>query len=44
MVWGQATQIAAISTVLARNFAKLKPDQAMLAGLTHNIGALPILT
>ena len=43
-VWAQATQIAAISTVLARNFTKLKPDQAMLAGLTHNIGALPILT
>src|SRR5262249_40207963 len=43
-VWGQATQVAAISTVLARNFTKLKSDQAMLAGLTHNIGALPILT
>jgi HD-like signal output (HDOD) protein len=43
-VWGQATQVAAISTVLARNFTKLKADQAMLAGLTHNIGALPILT
>jgi len=36
--------VAAISTVLARNFTRLKPDQAMLAGLTHNIGALPILT
>jgi HD-like signal output (HDOD) protein len=43
-VWAQATQVAAISTVLARNFTRLKPDQAMLAGLTHNIGALPILT
>jgi len=43
-VWAQATQVAAISTVLARNFTKLKGDQAMLAGLTHNIGALPILT
>ena len=43
-VWAQATQVAAITTVLARNFTKLKGDQAMLAGLTHNIGALPILT
>jgi len=43
-VWAQATQIAAISTVLARNFTRLKGDQAMLAGLTHNIGVLPILT
>jgi HD-like signal output (HDOD) protein len=43
-VWSQATQVAAISTVLARNFTRLKADQAMLAGLTHNIGALPILT
>ncbi len=43
-VWAQATQVAAISTVLARNFTKLKGDQAMLAGLTHNIGALPVLT
>ena len=43
-VWAQATQVAAISTVLARTFTRLKADQAMLAGLTHNIGALPILT
>jgi HD-like signal output (HDOD) protein len=43
-VWAQATQVAAISTVLARNFTRLKPDQAMLAGLTHNIGVLPVLT
>jgi len=43
-VWAQATQIAAISGVLARNFTRLKPDQAMLAGLTHNIGTLPVLT
>ncbi len=29
---------------MASHFTKLKPDQAMLAGLVHNIGALPILT
>jgi HD-like signal output (HDOD) protein len=43
-VWAHATQVAAISTVLARNFSKLKGDQALLAGLTHNIGMLPVLT
>ncbi len=29
--------------VIARRFTKLRPDQATLAGLTHNIGVLPIL-
>ncbi len=29
---------------MAKNFTNLKPDQAMLAGLLHNIGALPILS
>jgi HD-like signal output (HDOD) protein len=43
-VWAHATQVAAISGVLARNYTRLKPDQAVLAGLTHNIGALPVLT
>lgn len=43
-VWAHATEVAAISTVLARNFSKLKPDQALLAGLTHSIGTLPVLT
>ena len=44
LVWSQATQVAAICGVLARNFTRLKIDQALLAGLTHNIGALPVLT
>ena len=43
-VWAQATEIAAMCGVLARNFTRLKIDQALLAGLTHNIGALPVLT
>jgi len=43
-VWSHATQVAAISSVLAKNFTRLKPDQAMLAGLTHNIGVLPVLS
>jgi HD-like signal output (HDOD) protein len=28
---------------MAKNFTKLRPDQATLAGLTHSIGVLPIL-
>lgn len=40
--WGHSTEVAAISHALA-SFAKLKPDQAMLAGLVHDIGALPII-
>ena len=42
--WTQATGIAAISTVLAKSYTSLRPDQAALAELTHNIGVLPILT
>ncbi len=43
-IWSQSTQVASIASVMASHFTKLKPDQAMLAGLVHNIGALPILT
>jgi len=43
-LWQHSTQVAAISHVLAAHFTKLKPDEAMLGGLIHDIGALPILT
>lgn len=43
-VWSTATEIAAISGVLAKCFTALRPDQATLAGLTHSIGVLPILS
>jgi len=42
-VWGHATKVAAISSVLAKRYTSFKVDQAALAGLTHNIGALPVL-
>ncbi len=42
-VWEESVQIAAISRVLAANTDHLDKEQAMLAGLIHNIGALPIL-
>ncbi len=42
--WAHSTEVAGIANVLARHYTKLKPDQATLAGLVHNIGILPILT
>lgn len=41
--WSKSVEIAASSQVLARHFTDLQPDQALLAGLTHQIGKLPIL-
>lgn len=43
-LWEHATEVAAISQALATQFTRLQPDQALLAGLIHDIGALPILT
>ncbi len=43
-VWEHSTNIASICHVLATHYTKLKPDQAMLGGLVHEIGILPILT
>lgn len=43
-IWQQSSQVASISHVLAAHYTKLHPEQAMLAGLIHKIGALPVLT
>jgi HD-like signal output (HDOD) protein len=43
-VWSHSSEVAAISSVLARHYTRLAPDQATLAGLVHQIGILPILT
>jgi len=43
-IWDDSLQVASISRVLANNVATLENEQAMLGGLIHNIGALPILT
>lgn len=37
-----SAEVAALSFTLAK-FAKVKPDEALLAGLVHDIGALPII-
>ena len=41
--WSKSIEIAASSQVLARHFTNLEPEKARLAGLTHQIGKLPIL-
>jgi HD-like signal output (HDOD) protein len=42
-VWEDSLQVAAISRVLACALPQVENEQAMLAGLVHNIGALPVL-
>lgn len=44
LVWNQSAEIAGICTVLCKFKTKLKPDEAALAGLVHQIGVLPILS
>ena len=44
VLWNHSAHVAAISHVLANRFTRLKPDDAMLAGLIHDIGKLPIIT
>ena len=43
-VWEESVQVAAVSKVLAQALPQLENEQAMLAGLIHNIGTLPVLT
>jgi len=43
-IWEHSTQVAAISHALCAEMTKLPADQAMLAGLVHDIGVLPILS
>lgn len=42
-LWLASTKTAAISRLLALDHDHLDTEQAMLAGLIHNIGALPII-
>lgn len=43
-IWNRSAEVAGIAHVLCRQCTKLRADQATLAGLVHEIGALPILT
>lgn len=40
--WQHSREVASISYVLALRQPRLSPDQAMLAGLVHEIGILPL--
>lgn len=41
--WNDSVEVAAISRMLSTTVSGLNPEQALLAGLLHNIGSLPIL-
>ena len=41
--WAHSVRVAAISQVLAKRYTSLNPEHAMLAGLMHDIGKLPII-
>lgn len=43
-VWTHSSYVAAICAVLAHKSPGFDPDRAMLAGLVHDIGIVPILT
>jgi len=43
-LWAHSSYVAAISAVFAHNTPGFDPDRAMLAGLIHDIGIVPILT
>ena len=42
-LWEHSTEVAAISYVMAKKLKGFDPDQALLLGLLHDIGAFPIL-
>ena len=41
--WENSVQVAAIARVLARHLGRIHPDEAMLAGLVHNIGVFYLM-
>ncbi|WP_428625369.1 HDOD domain-containing protein [Sedimenticola sp.] len=43
MLWKHSVDVAAKATLLAAHFPHLNKDEAMLAGLIHDVGAIPVL-
>lgn len=41
--WNRSVHVSALSYVLARHCEGFSPEQAMLAGLVHDVGVIPIL-
>lgn len=42
-VWEHSVHVAAIARVLARRLGRINPDEAMLAGLVHDLGVFYLL-
>ncbi|ANJ66457.1 hypothetical protein A9404_02840 [Halothiobacillus diazotrophicus] len=42
-LWSFSAQIAALSQLIARRHSKLDADQALLAGLLHGVGGIPVI-
>jgi HD-like signal output (HDOD) protein len=42
-LWRQSTLVASLSELIARRLSHLEAEVAMLAGLIHRIGALPVI-
>lgn len=42
-LWAHCVEVAAIAYLLAKYSKGLSPDEAMLAGLIHDIGVIPVL-
>lgn len=43
-VWRRSSEVAGWTSILCKQYTRLRSDQAALAGLTHSIGTLPILS
>ena len=43
LTWEHSLQVAAIARVLARRIGRVNPDEAMLAGMIHDIGVFYLL-
>lgn len=42
-VWNRSVHISALSFTIARHCKGIRPDEALLAGLLHDVGEIPIL-
>lgn len=42
-LWVHSTEVAATAMILARKYTKIDPEEAMLAGLLHDIGAVVVI-
>lgn len=43
-IWHKSVQVSVLASVLAKELGSVEPDQALLAGLTYRIGAIPFLS